>query len=303
MTTNFFPHIRTTALLLTLITLSLPGQSSAQAPSLQEQLIAQYPLATTAKDGCNVGNPETALTTTAKGGGIRVLPVSSNVQIAKCTNSYANGQLKPASSACNGEAVGKAGGWLKHLPKVGGTIGSGTDKVNDQAANQQLSVVKTGDTVYPSKLEVNENKGEVKLTIITCQQGNDGSQNAYKGELAFQFKAPLKVENISTVEDSIAEVFTQGGDNQQGGQGNQQGQGGQGGQSGGGPQQGQDQAQPQQDQGSTCNPEIGQTVAQVEDACGKPASQAKGANTKQIYNYNQPKLKIIFMNGKVSDVE
>jgi hypothetical protein len=38
-------------------------------------------------------------------------------------------------------------------------------------------------------------------------------------------------------------------------------------------------------------------------ACGQPANQSKGAGTKVLYFYNQPKLKIIFMNGKVADIE
>jgi hypothetical protein len=259
---------------------------------MQDQLQAQYSLATTSKDGCNVGNPETALTATAKGGGMRILPVNSNIQIARCVNHFANGKLSPAHSACNGEGIAKAGRWLSNVPKFGGAVGAGSSKIDDQASKQQTTVLRTGDTVYPTRLEVNDSKGEVKFAIITCQQGGDGSQTAYKGELVFQFsKDMFKPENITKIEDTIAEVFSSPNGDQQG-----QGQQAQGG------QQGQDPP-PQENQESTCNPEIGQTVNQVVAACGNPASQAKGAATKLIYNYNQPKLKIIFVNGKVSDIE
>src|SRR5262249_17741084 len=127
--------------------------------------------------------------------------------------------------------------------------------------------------------------------------GGDGQQNPYKGELVFQFaKGDLKVENISKIEDTIALVFQQGG-----GGNDQQSQNGQNqGQQGGPQDQGQGQ---QQDQASNCNPEINQTMDQVVQACGDPASKAKGAGTKLIYSYTQPKLKIIFVNGKVSDIE
>jgi hypothetical protein len=225
------------------------------------------------------------------------------VTIAKCTNRFVDGVLKPPSSACNGESVGKVGGFLSHAPKVGGIFGSGSSKVNDQAANQQLSVIKTGDTIYPTKLEVNEGKGEIKLSIITCQQ-SDNQQNPYKGEIVFQFsKDTLKPENVSKIEDTIAQVFAPGtGDQQsQGGQPNQSGEQQGQGQQNQSNQQAQNSA-PQSSQASACNVEMGQTVAQVETMCGKPANQSKGA-TKVLYFYDQPKIKVIFVNGKVSDIE
>lgn len=294
MSNNFLRSVRAIALILVLATIAFTLHAQAP-PSVLEQLQAQYPM-TQATNGCNVGNPETALVTQSAGGGMRILPFSSTgVVIAKCTNHYQDGKLKPASSACNGEGVAKASRWGSFIPKVGGAIGAGGSKVGDQAANQQMDVVKTGDTVYPVKLEVDVSKGEVKFTIITCKQSGD-QQNPYKGELIFNFKS-LKPENVTQVEDTIAEVFKQGG----GDQGNNGGQDQQ--QTGGGPAQQGGQDHSQDNQGPACNPEIGQTVDQVEGACGPPASQAKGAGTKKIYFYNQPKLKIIFLNGKVSDIE
>jgi hypothetical protein len=293
MSNNFLRSVRAIALILVLATIAITLHAQAPA-SLLEQLQAQYPLAR-GTNGCNVGNPETALVTQSAGGGMSILPVSSNVTITKCTNRYAEGKLKPPSSACNGEGISKAAGVMSHAPKIGGIFGGGKSKVDDQVSNQQMDVVKTGDTVYPVKLEVDASKGEVKFTIITCKQSGD-QQNPYKGELIFNFKS-LKPENVTQVEDTIAEVFKQGG----GDQGNNGGQDQQ--QTGGGPAQQGGQDHSQDNQGPACNPEIGQTVDQVEGACGPPASQAKGAGTKKIYFYNQPKLKIIFVNGKVSDIE
>jgi len=285
MKTDLFRYPQRAALLM-LVTLST-ALFAQNPPSVQEQLAAQYPLAA-ATNGCNVGNPETALVTQGPGAGMRILPVNSTVTIAKCTNRFANGKLSFPSSACNGEAISKAQSMASKIPGWGGRFGKGQSHVDDQVANQQMDVVKTGDTIYPVKLEVNDSKGEVKFDIITCKQSGD-QQNAYKGEIVFQFaKDMVKAENVTKIEDTIAQVFQPGG-NQQAQDGDQQA-GGQ-------------DAQQANNQGSACNPEIGQTVDQVTAACGSPASQAKGAGTKLLYFYNQPKIKIIFLNGKVSDIE
>lgn len=252
-----------------------------------EMLQAQYVMAK-GTNGCHIGNPETALTTQSRGGGMRVLPVtSSNMVIAKCTNSFADGKLKPANSTCNGSGVGKANGFLSHIPKVGGALGAGSSKVGDQAANQEMDVVATGDKIYPTNLDVNESKGEVKFTFMTCKESGD-QQNPYKGELVFKFNS-LKTGDVSQVEDTIGQVFRQGGNEQANG-GYQQSN-----------NNGGNRAQ-QENQSSVCNPEVGQTIKQVTDSCGQPANQTKGATKTQFF-YNQPKIKVIFVNGKVSDIE
>lgn len=291
MSTSFFRRLSFIALILSA---TIPA-STLHAQSVLEQLQAQYPLAR-GTDGCHIGNPETGLTTQSVGGGMRILPVSSDIKIAKCINSYADGKLTAANSACNGESVGKVGGWMSHIPgKIGNAAGAGSGKVNDQAARQQMDVVATNDKVYPTNLEVNDSRGEVKLTFITCKQGGDQS-NPYKGELVFKFKS-LKPENVSQVEDTISQVFKQDDQDNGGGNGQQNNDSGSGPQSNNG-----NQDQGGQDQASSYNPEVGQTIKQVTDACGQPANQTKGA-TKVLYFYNQPKIKIIFISGKVSDIE
>jgi hypothetical protein len=46
--------------------------------------------------------------------------------------------------------------------------------------------------------------------------------------------------------------------------------------------------------------ELGQTIAQVEQMFGKPSAAAK-LGTKTIYTYKD--MKVIFIDGKVSDVQ
>lgn len=157
---------------------------------------------------------------------------------------------------------------------------------------QSLVTLEKGDKVFPLKLEVD--KDEVKLAFAYCS-GDNGQAVAYTGQVVIEFpKDSLKNANVPQVEDKINEVFSADAGGQQQAQ------------AGPGPAQPQDnQAQPQsnQNQSSACNIEIGQTVVQVEAACGKPASQAKGAATKLLYFYNQPKLKITFIDGKVTDID
>ncbi|HWF02439.1 MAG TPA: hypothetical protein VHA06_02060 [Candidatus Angelobacter sp.] len=268
------------------------NSASGSQSMVLEMLQAQYTMAR-GTNGCHIGNPETALTTQSRGGGMRVLPVtSSNMIIAKCTNSFADGKLKPANSACNGSGVGKSSGFLSHIPKVGGALGAGS-KVGDQAANQEMDVVATGDKIYPTNLDVNESKGEVKVTFMTCKQSGD-QQNPYKGELVFKFNS-LKPTDVSKVEDTIGQVFRQGGDDS-GSQGNNDG-GYQSSDNGGS-----NGSARRDNQSPVCNPEVGQTIKQVTDACGQPVNQTKGATKTQFF-YNQPKIKVIFVNGKVTDIE
>ena len=154
-----------------------------------------------------------------------------------------------------------------------------------------LVTLQKGNRVFPTKFEVG--KDEIKVAFGYCS-GDAGQAAPYTGQVVIEFsKDSLKGLSVPQVEDRIAEVFAPGNG------GDQQAQNGQLDQTA---QPGQDAAS-QDNQGFACNPEINQTLSQVTASCGNPASQAKGAGTKQIYFYNQPKLKIIFVDGKVSDVE
>ncbi len=155
---------------------------------------------------------------------------------------------------------------------------------------QSLVALEKGDKVFPTKLEVD--KDDVKVSFGYCS-GDPGHSLVYTGQVIIEFpKDSLKSASVTQIEDKIAEVFSADSGNQQaqsGGQENQQSQGNQDSQS--------------QNSSSACNPEVGQTVDQVMAACGQPANQSKGANGKLLYFYNQPKIKIIFISGKISDIE
>ncbi|HEY1938213.1 MAG TPA: hypothetical protein VGJ33_09795, partial [Candidatus Angelobacter sp.] len=156
---------------------------------------------------------------------------------------------------------------------------------------QSLVNLEKGDKIFPTKLEVG--KDDVKISFGYCS-GDPGQAAAYTGQVVIEFpKDALKTATVTQIEDKIAEVLSADGGDQQAQGGGQQDN-----------QQSQDSqdSQPQNNQ-SACNPEVGQTIDQVVAACGQPANQSKGAGTKQLYFYNQPKIKIIFMSGKVSDIE
>jgi hypothetical protein len=301
MKNNFFRCLHTLALAMGLAGIPVALFAQNNTPGLQQQLAAQYPLAS-ALNGCNVGNPETALEIQKAGAGLRVLPAT--LTIAKCTNRFVDGTLKTPTSTCNGDTVSKLGGIASGLSAW--RTGRAQPAIDNQVSKQQLAIVSAGEKVYPVKLEVNEARREIKFAIITCKSSGD-QQGPYKGELIFQFKDMLKVENVSTIEDVIAQVFLPGGNQQaQGPQQDQSPQQNQDGQQGQDSQQAPD-AQPgqssTQQQGPSCIPTIGQTPDQVVAACGNPSSQVRGAGTKLIYFYNQPKLKILFIDGKVADID
>lgn len=151
-----------------------------------------------------------------------------------------------------------------------------------ETAKQELVTLESSDKVYITKFEVNTNKGEVGASIGYCAQAS-----AYKGDLVFQFpKKFLDTASVPEVEDKIAEVFTPESANRQAQSGT---------------------AQPQENSSGSADPqtsvETGQTVEQVVGSLGEPDTKAKGAGTKLIYVWKARKLKVTFMEGKVSDVD
>jgi len=165
-----------------------------------------------------------------------------------------------------------------------------------------------GDKVYPTKIDVNVAKDSVTMGIVACDTCNKTDPPTYnKAEVVFQFpKGSLANANKDSIDKVIAQVFTpskddskddKGGD--KGGQ--QQGAQGQGGGAQG--QGGQDQGQQGGDQQQQADPvsiEKGMTPDQVVDAMGQPEKKVT-LGVKQIFYYKD--MKVIFMNGKVSDVQ
>jgi hypothetical protein len=239
------------------------GASSA-SPSIQEQLEAQYPLAKmTTKGGCAITNPETALA--LQKAGPAALPQRTSSLM--CASHYRNGSFTKPGFKCT---------YYLNMTK------------------QELVRLEKGDKVFPTKLEVD--KDDVKVSFGYCS-GDQGQAAAYTGQVVIEFpKDSLKAASVAQIEDKIAEVLSADSGDQQSQGGGQSGQNSQA-------QNSQPQDTQPQDNQSACNPEVGQTVDQIVAACGQPANQSKGAGTKLLYFYNQPKLKIIFMNGKVADIE
>lgn len=175
------------ALALALLSQSLPlvhAQTAPAAPSLQEQLEAQYPLAKlTSAGGCTVTNPETAMA--LQQGGIGALPQKTSS--AACAAHYRNGRITKTGFKCNY--------WL-------------------EMTKQALVALQKGDKVFPTKIETA--KDDIKISFGYCS-GDPGQAALYTGQVVVEFpKDSLKGLSVTQVEDKLAEVFTpDSGDQQQ----------------------------------------------------------------------------------------
>lgn len=259
------------------VTMVLASMATAQAPTLQEQLIAQYKLVKMGSDtgGYSVVDKGTLLE--IKKGGILSVPYGDN-NVPACH--YENGSVK-----------GPSGLALAGRKSIMGKFGK----------EQSTHLFASGDKVYPLKVDVNVAKDTVTLGIVACDTCNKTDPPTYnKAQVVFQFpKGSLVKASAGDVEDTIGQLLSISEDSQQD-QGGQQ-QGGQQeaqGQQGGGQQQAQQAPPPQQAEPQTI--EKGQTTDQVQAALGKP-EKIVNLGMKQIYIYKD--LKVTFVGGKVSDVQ
>jgi hypothetical protein len=260
------------------------SQASAQAPTLQEQLAAQYKLVKMGSDtsGYSVVNAGTLLA--IQKGGILGVPYGDN-NVPNCR--YENGTVKGPSSVA-----------LMGRKSIMGKFGK----------EQTTHLFPSGDKVYPTKIEVNVAKDTVTMGIVACDTCNKTDPPTYnKAVVVFQFpKGSLTNASAGSVEDTIGQLLAISSDDQQGGQ-----QQGQGGQQGGGDQGAQQGGQDQQAGAAAQQPtpaqqpdpqtiQLGQTPDQVQAALGKPDKDVK-LGTKEIYIYKD--MKITFRDGKVADVQ
>jgi hypothetical protein len=259
--------------------------ASAQAPSLEEQLAAQYKLVKMGSDtgGYSVVDKGTLLA--IQKGGILGVPYSDQSILS---TKYENGTVHSPSNA---------------LSK---SIGFGMKRFGKE---QTTHLFQVGDKAYPSKIEVNLSKDSVTIGIVACDTCNKTDPPTYnKANVVFIFpKGTLASATAASVEDIIGQLLTistddsqQGGD--QGGQqaadqGNQPQPADQGAQPASAAQQPAPQEQPQAEPASI---DKGMTPDQVQAALGKP-DKIVNLGTKQIYVYKD--LKVTFLNGKVSDVQ
>jgi hypothetical protein len=167
---------------------------------------------------------------------------------------------------------------------------------------QTTHLFAVGDKVYPMKIDVNVAKDSVTVGIVACDTCNKTDPPTYnKAQVVFEFpKGSLAAADATAVEKTIGQVLTISDDDAQQDKADDKGadKGGQQQQQGG-----QDQGQQQQADQPAAEPvsiEKGMTPDQVEGAMGKPDKKVT-LGVKQIYYYKD--MKVIFMNGKVSDVQ
>jgi hypothetical protein len=256
--------------------------AKAQAPTLDEQLAAQYKLVKMGSDTSGYSVVEKGTLLAIQKGGILGVPYSDKSVL---TTKYEGGVVHSPS----GLLVAGKKSLLGHFSAT-------------QSQGQTTHLFAVGDKVYPMKIEVNVAKDLVTLTVVACDTCNKTDPPTYnKANVAFQFpKGSLAAANAGSVEDTIGQLLSVSSDDQQAG-------GDQGGQQGGDQQQqgGGDQAaqqQPAQDQPAAEPASIdkGMTTDQVQAAMGKP-DKIVNLGTKTIYYYKD--MKVIFLSGKVSDVQ
>jgi hypothetical protein len=255
----------------------------AQAVSLQEQLAAQYKLVKMGSDTSGYSVVEEGTLLVIQKGGLLGVPYSdTSVQSDK----YEGGVVKAPNAV---------------LTKG---IGFGMKKFGKE---QTTKLFAKNDKVYPTKIEVNLEKDQVTMGIVACDTCNKTDPPTYnKANVIFVFpKGSLATASAGAVEDTIGQLLSissddakqgdNGGDQQQGGdQGGQQ----QAGQQQGGQQQPAAQAPPPQAEPASIDK--GMTTDQVQAAMGKP-DKIVNLGTKTIYYYKD--MKVIFLSGKVSDVQ
>src|SRR6266567_5595903 len=261
------------------LVLAMVVQANAQAPTLQEQLIAQYKAVKMGSDTSGYSVVDAGTLLEIKKGGILGVPYSDSSILS---TKYEGGTV--------------------HSPNALMTKGLGFG-MKRFGKEQSTHLFAAGDKVYPSKIEVDVNKDDVAMTIVACDSCNKTDPPTYnKAKVVFQFpKGSLGKASAGDVEDTIGQLLAISEDTGQQDQGGQQ----QGGQQQGGQQQGggQDQQAAQQAPQQQAEPqtiEKGQNTDQVQSSLGKP-DKIVNLGAKQIWVYKD--LKVTFVNGKVSDVQ
>jgi hypothetical protein len=154
----------------------------SEAPTLQEQLNAQYKSVRIGADGAIVGDPGTLLA--VQKGGIIAVPWKA---LAKCPAKFHDNEIHPSTGFC-----------ANMMKNVSG-------------------VFKKGAKVYPVKVDVDLAKAKITMQVVRCDSCyNDSVQNAMKGEVVFEFaKGYLEKASAGEVEDTIGQVFAISSDDQQ----------------------------------------------------------------------------------------
>jgi hypothetical protein len=262
------------------------ARASAQAATLQDQLVAQYKLVKIGSDTGGYSVVEEGTVLAIQKGGILAVPYSDSSDFK---SKYQDGAIKSPGGL---SVVGRK--------SIMGRFGK----------EQTTHLFAKGDKVYPTKIDVNVSKDNVTLGIVACDTCNKTDPPTYnKAEVVFEFpKGSLASATADSVQKIIAQVFTVSKDDSKDDKGDKKGDDKGGQQQAAGQDQGQQQgAQDQGQQQAADQPaaepvsiEKGMSVDDVEAAMGKPDKKVT-LGTKQIYYYKD--MKVIFLNGKVSDVQ
>jgi hypothetical protein len=261
-------------------------RASAQAATLQDQLVAQYKLVKIGSDTGGYSVVEEGTVLAIQKGGILAVPYSDANDFK---SKYQDGAIK----------------------SPGGLAVVGRKSIMGRFGKEQTThLFAKGDKVYPTKIDVNVSKDNVTLGIVACDTCNKTDPPTYnKAEVVFEFpKGSLANATADSVQKIIAQVFTVSKDDSKDDKGDKKGDDKGGQQQAAGQDQGQQQgAQDQGQQQGADQPaaepvsiEKGMSVDDVEAAMGKPDKKVT-LGTKQIYYYKD--MKVIFLNGKVSDVQ
>jgi hypothetical protein len=257
-----------------------PLSLAAQAPTLQEQLAAQYKLVKMGSDTSGYSVVEKGTLLAIQKGGILGVPYSDQSVLS---TKYEGGVVhSPNSLLSKGIGFG--------MGKLGKT--------------QTTHLFASGDKVYPMKIDVNLAKDTVTLGIVACDTCNKTDPPTYnKANVVFQFPhGSLAAASAGQVEDTIGQLLSISSDDAQQRDNAQQGgdQQQQGGDQGVQQPAAQQPAAQEQPAAEPVNIEKGMTTDQVEAAMGKPEKKVN-LGTKTIYYYKD--MKVIFLGGKVSDVQ
>jgi hypothetical protein len=282
-------HHLISGIVLVAATIFPMARASAQAATVQDQLVAQYKLVKIGSDTGGYSVVEEGTVLAIQKGGILAVPYEDKTVLA---TKYQDGQIHGPSGL---KVLGRG--------SIMGRFGK----------EQTTHLFAKGDKVYPTKIEVNPSKDNVTVGIVACDTCNKTDPPTYnKAEVVFMFPAgSLANATADSVQKIIAQVFTVSKDDSKDDKGDKKGDDKGGQQQAAGQDQGQQQgAQGAQDQGQqqggdqpAAEPvsiEKGMSVDDVEAAMGKPDKKVT-LGTKQIYYYKD--MKVIFINGKVSDVQ
>jgi hypothetical protein len=265
--------------------LTLPSPSAAQAVSLLEQLQAQYKVARMGSDTSGYSVVDKGTLLAIQKGGILGVPYSDKTVLV--TKYEAGVVHSPNNLMVEGKKK-----LLGHFSQT-------------SSQGQTTALLKVGDKVYPTKIDVSLDKDTVTLGIVACDTCNKTDPPTYnKASVVFQFpKGSLATAGAGSVEDTIGQLLSISSDDAQSDQSNQNQQGGdqQGGnQQGGQQQQGGGQQQAAAPPAEPQTIQLGQSTDDVIAALGQP-DKIVNLGAKQIYVYKD--LKVTFLKGKVSDVQ